>query len=367
MPLGEFASFCIIVYFDDYYSNRLSYFNRKISHVFEIIMSLLKKMQGINCLYIQSSNENADNSLVFFNQNENNESSGDKNQPSRKATSGIYIIRNTKTDAVYVGEFNKKRGSSARFTEHRSRLRKNNGVNLNLQAAWNLYGEECFEFRILEQSPELDDNKKRKNRETEIIMTYVASNTIVYNRYAGKIDLAPCCSIAEYKANLKHQTPEFRQKISEANKGRANSNRQAIWINGDVFLSYTEAEQNSHSKKITRATIRKHVNDPKNSSYRKATSEEIMQEEKRRTSGPSGASPPTLFFEPKKRSGVSQKIWVNGTTYNSMSDAAKAEQISPQAISGKLKRGTSGYYYLNDENECFTKDKEGNVIIIKKL
>lgn len=49
-----------------------------------------------------------------------------------------------------------------------------------------------------------------------------------------------------------------------------------------------------------------------------------------------------------------------------MSAAAKAEQISVQAMDKRLKSSTPGHYYLNEKNECFTKDNAGNVLIISE-
>lgn len=61
---------------------------------------------------------------------------------------GVYLIKNTSNDKVYVGSttmsFNK------RFLHHINRLRNNKHKNQHLQHAWNKYGENSFEFIILE-------------------------------------------------------------------------------------------------------------------------------------------------------------------------------------------------------------------------
>lgn len=59
---------------------------------------------------------------------------------------GIYQIVNCKNGHVYVGSSS---NLDRRFIEHKSRLRKNNHVNSYLQNAWNLYGEDSFEFDVL--------------------------------------------------------------------------------------------------------------------------------------------------------------------------------------------------------------------------
>ena len=63
--------------------------------------------------------------------------------------SGIYCFRNKINGKRYVGS-----GSStirSRFLDHRFRLRTNIHGNQYLQNAWNKYGEEAFEFDVLER------------------------------------------------------------------------------------------------------------------------------------------------------------------------------------------------------------------------
>ena len=60
---------------------------------------------------------------------------------------GIYGIKNKVNDKLYVGStyyFN------SRFGCHRSLLRSNKHTNKHLQSAWNKYGENNFEFFIVE-------------------------------------------------------------------------------------------------------------------------------------------------------------------------------------------------------------------------
>ena len=59
----------------------------------------------------------------------------------------IYAIVLNSTDDAYVGRTTNVR---ARFADHRSRLKKGNHGNLDLQTAWNLYGSSSFDFTVLE-------------------------------------------------------------------------------------------------------------------------------------------------------------------------------------------------------------------------
>lgn len=67
---------------------------------------------------------------------------------------GIYSVTNRITGDVYIGQtVNFKR----RWREHKRELNQNQHINKHLQGAWNKYGEESFEFRIIHLCDELDD------------------------------------------------------------------------------------------------------------------------------------------------------------------------------------------------------------------
>lgn len=73
---------------------------------------------------------------------------------------GIYKIVCTANDVTYIGstcvDFKK------RFKKHKQRLRHNYHENSYLQNAWNKYGEETFNFIVIE---ELLDDIEIKTRE----------------------------------------------------------------------------------------------------------------------------------------------------------------------------------------------------------
>lgn len=69
------------------------------------------------------------------------------------STSGIYVIINLFDGKLYVGSavnFQK------RFKNHRIELELNRHCNIYLQSAWNKYGEDWFEFAIVESVADLD-------------------------------------------------------------------------------------------------------------------------------------------------------------------------------------------------------------------
>ncbi len=62
-------------------------------------------------------------------------------------TSGIYRIRCTLTGKVYIGS---SLNIDRRLYGHRRHLASGKHVNAHLQAAWNKYGPDAFEFEIVE-------------------------------------------------------------------------------------------------------------------------------------------------------------------------------------------------------------------------
>lgn len=118
----------------------------------------------------------------------------------------IYSILNKVNGKIYVGQTNRK--FSRRMTEHKSHLRGNCHRNPHLQNAWNKYGEDAFEFNILEECPnsKLDDNE-------EWWITHFKSNNpaIGYNMQGGGNSQGTC-------------SPDFREKMSKVTKGENNGN-----------------------------------------------------------------------------------------------------------------------------------------------
>lgn len=118
---------------------------------------------------------------------------------------GIYTLVNKTTGKVYVGS---SRDCDRRKSEHISRLRRGVHINAKLQAAWNKYGEEAFEFltifTVLDVS-QIEAIEQRFLDESDAVRTG-------YN-------LAPTAgNTAGWKA-----PPETRKRMSEAAKRRDNS------------------------------------------------------------------------------------------------------------------------------------------------
>ena len=121
----------------------------------------------------------------------------------------IYSILNKVNGKIYIGQ---TIDSKRRFKEHKSELRRNNHYNPHLQYAWNKYGEDSFEFNILEYC-ELD---KLNDNEIWWISYFDSTNKLKgYNQTTGGED-------NKGSANPmygKHHSLKSREKMSNSRKG----------------------------------------------------------------------------------------------------------------------------------------------------
>ena len=112
---------------------------------------------------------------------------------------GVYQIKNIVTGDYYIGSSCNLR---QRICDHRRRFANNQHENSHLQRAWNKYGEQAFEFKVLL----LCDVERKLSIEQ------------------GFIDLfKPAYNIAkDAKAPMqgRHHTDEMKRHMSEALKGK---------------------------------------------------------------------------------------------------------------------------------------------------
>lgn len=115
---------------------------------------------------------------------------------------GIYKIVNKTNGKIYIGSAINLR---TRWNRHKSELRRNIHCNMILQRSWNRYGEESFQYEIVEL---IDDKNYLENREQHWIDTYKS-----YERSVGYNILRK----AYNSTGFKHDD-ESKRKISDANK-----------------------------------------------------------------------------------------------------------------------------------------------------
>ena len=118
---------------------------------------------------------------------------------------GIYIIKNTKSNKIYIGQ---SVDIKTRWKHHIRELNRNRHLNSYLQRAWNSDGEKCFTFDILE----LCERKQLNEKEKYWIDQYGGyENQNNYNlKECGE---TPIMSI------------EVRKRMSESHKGKSTWNK----------------------------------------------------------------------------------------------------------------------------------------------
>ena len=63
---------------------------------------------------------------------------------------GIYKITNIKSNKYYIGS-DSNILKHTRWSDHKSKLRRNIHYNTHMQNAWNKYGEKMFKYEVLEK------------------------------------------------------------------------------------------------------------------------------------------------------------------------------------------------------------------------
>jgi group I intron endonuclease len=131
-------------------------------------------------------------------------------------SSGVYAIRNRLNGQCYIGStyhFNR------RWLNHKTTLRRGVANNPLLQRAWILYGEDCFEFIVLERTT----LETRKEREGWWLLKEPGYNYFLDTRGRGKTySLETIMKISSSKKG-KRLSEEHKQKIAEAGRRRVHS------------------------------------------------------------------------------------------------------------------------------------------------
>lgn len=116
-------------------------------------------------------------------------------------TTGIYAIRNKLTGMAYIGQTANNFGD--RRDSNMAKLRHNKHDNIGLQEDWNQYGEDNYEFVVLET---LDDCSNIDDREKYWISEYKRNNKSFNHQSGGK----GFCGL--------HLSEEAKRKIGEKNR-----------------------------------------------------------------------------------------------------------------------------------------------------
>ena len=138
--------------------------------------------------------------------------------PKAADFSAIYGIRHIASGRMYVGSAVR---TNARWRQHRSQLQRGTHHSRHLQAAWNKYGAEAFEFVVLEMVPASDDLLVRENE-------WISSSMAADRRYGFN-----CCPVAGSQLGMRH-SDEARSKMSSAHKGRKKSPEHQAAISASI-------------------------------------------------------------------------------------------------------------------------------------
>jgi len=115
----------------------------------------------------------------------------------------VYEIRNIITGKIYVGS---SINYESRKRRHVNRLKRGNHHSIHLQNSWNIYGEDGFEFRVLETVNDVDELISRE----QYYLDY-------FNSYNGDYGYN-ICKTAGSSIGTKH-TDETKLKMSISHTG----------------------------------------------------------------------------------------------------------------------------------------------------
>ena len=133
---------------------------------------------------------------------------------------GVYMIKCLINGKVYIGKSNDVK---RRWREHKSRLKRNNHENEKLQYDWNEYGEDNFEFKLIEN---YDNEEFGIELEKKYINKYKSYDlNFGYNMTLGKGENGWEILTEETKKKLKGRelSEEHKKKIGESNMGNKNA------------------------------------------------------------------------------------------------------------------------------------------------
>lgn len=137
---------------------------------------------------------------------------------------GIYQIKNLVSGLIYIGQT--REGFWKRYNFHRWKLRTNRHDNAWLQAQYNKYGEEAFEFSVIIEVNSVDDLDKFEIEEiAKARLTGHCCNIADGGGGAPGVPLSQerRKELGELNRRLntgKKASDETRQRMSEARKGK---------------------------------------------------------------------------------------------------------------------------------------------------
>lgn len=165
---------------------------------------------------------------------------------ARIKTSGIYAIQ--RGERSYIGS---SADITLRWRKHRSDLRGGRHHSRYLQNAWNKYGEDAFEFVILEECP-VDVLIEREQH-------YLDAHLIKYNRSPTAGSQLGVVRSPETREKISSSlmghavSPETREKLRSASRG--NTNRAGQPVSLETRAKMSESRKRRETSSETRAKM----------------------------------------------------------------------------------------------------------------
>ncbi len=174
---------------------------------------------------------------------------------------GIYKLTNKVTGKVYVGSA--ACSFKSRWCIHRADLKGNRHFNSYLQRSWNKYGEEAFEFSILERCRPQNclereqhwlDKLRPYKREIGYNISEVAGSAMQGRNHTDAsrlkmsvarkgMDTSKATEAAAKVTKGKRRSDEVRKKISDSHKGKTMSDEHKAKVKMNHWTKRPDAAE----------------------------------------------------------------------------------------------------------------------------
>lgn len=160
-------------------------------------------------------------------------------------STGIYNIKNLSNDKVYIGQ---SVDIEKRWSTHKAELNNNYHHNIHLQSAWNKYGEDNFEFSIIEECSidKLDQQEiywisKFNSYENGYNLTAGGGNTESFSKAVIQFDLRGN-ELSRYASISEAETATgiCYSQISECCSDKRKTAGKYIWQYADGFVGIAQ-------------------------------------------------------------------------------------------------------------------------------
>jgi hypothetical protein len=176
-----------------------------------------------------------------------------------KKTKGVYQILNTANNKCYIGS---SAAIKIRWSEHKNTLRANKNQSVKLQRAWNKYGEESFQFIILEV---VDGDKEELYKKEQFYMDK-------FNSIKNGYNVRPSAA-----SNLGYRhTKKAKEKMSKGRMGKNNPMYGKI-VSEETRLKHSIIHRRENLSQETLEKMSKATSGKNNANYGKTPSEDTRK------------------------------------------------------------------------------------------